>query len=79
MISVIKNQEKIDSVILPDGTTVVNPTGEPYYEIIRATVNSTGVTYCRLQYTSGDSYKWSGDHTEVNENTTVDDERWVKE
>ncbi len=54
-------------------------TGEPYYEIIRATVNSTGVTYCRLQYFDGDSYKWSGDHAEVNENTTVDDERWIKE
>ncbi len=63
--------------------TVEAPEGDlpedPFYEMIRATVDSTGVTYCRLQYVSGDSYKWSGDHTEVDESTTEEDERWIKE
>jgi len=64
-------------------TAVETPDGDlpedPFYEIVRATVDSTGVTYCRLQYVSGDSYKWSGDHTEVDESTTEEDERWIKE
>lgn len=49
-------------------------------QIVRATPRSgDGSTYCRLQYDDGTSYKWNGDHSEVDINTAEDDPKWIKE
>jgi len=51
-------------------------------QVVVATPNSGGVAYARLQFDSGESYKWSGDVADVDDNVETDPElepRWVRE
>lgn len=67
---------EIEEEVELNGQTTTQIVGQ----IVRATPrDGSGPTYCRLQYDTGETYKWSGDPSEVDINTLEDDPRWIRE
>ena len=77
---ILQTVERVDTVILPTGQEVQNPTGETDYEIVKASPKSDPTAfYLRKQHMDGRSFKWSGAIGDWSTETTSDDNRWILE
>ena len=77
---ILQTVERVDTVILPTGQQIQNPTGDLDYQIVKAAPNSDPTAfYLRKQHADGRSFKWSGPVGDWTTETPPDDSRWILE